>query len=79
MDEAEAEILVELESSDLCIGDAVGISLEPEMQSLKKYQQMRIKYSEKEESVYLIILKCFSNTKVIFVHISEEGRPKRKL
>lgn len=25
------------------------------------------------------MLKCFSNTKVIFVHISEEGRPKRKL
>lgn len=36
MDEAEAEILAELESSDLCIGDVVGISLEPEMQSLKK-------------------------------------------
>lgn len=39
MDEAEAEILVDLESSDLCTGDAVGISLEPEMKSLKKYQQ----------------------------------------
>lgn len=39
MAESEAEILVELESSDLCIGDAVGISLEPEMQSLKKNQE----------------------------------------
>lgn len=36
MAESEAEILVELEPNDLCIGDAVGISLEPEMQSLKK-------------------------------------------
>lgn len=38
MAESEAEIPVELESSDLCSGDAVGISLEPEMQSLKKHQ-----------------------------------------
>lgn len=36
MAESKAEILVELESSDVCIGDAVGTSLEPEMQSLKK-------------------------------------------
>lgn len=36
MDKPGAEILGELESSDLYIGDAVGISLEPEMQSLKK-------------------------------------------
>lgn len=39
MAESEAEILVELEPNDLCIGDAVGISLEPEMQSLKKKQE----------------------------------------
>lgn len=38
MAEPEAETPVELESSDLCIGDAVGISLEPKMQSLKKNQ-----------------------------------------
>lgn len=36
MAESEAEILVELDSGDVCIGDAVGISLVPEMQSLKK-------------------------------------------
>lgn len=36
MDKPGTEILGEPESSDLCIGDAVGISLEPEMQSLKK-------------------------------------------
>jgi len=47
-----AEILVELESNELCIGDAVGISLEPEMQSLKNINKMRIKYSKKEESAY---------------------------
>lgn len=39
MAESEAEILLELECSDVCIGDTVGISLEPEMQSLKKYQE----------------------------------------
>lgn len=39
MAEPKAEILVELESSDVCIGNAVGISLEPEMQSLKKNQE----------------------------------------
>lgn len=39
MDDSEAEILVELKYSGSCIGDAVGISLEPEIQSLKKYEQ----------------------------------------
>lgn len=39
MDESEAEIIVETKSSDLCTGGAVGINLEPEMQSLKKYQR----------------------------------------
>lgn len=39
MDESEAEIIAETKSSDLCTGGAVGINLEPEMQSLKKYQQ----------------------------------------
>lgn len=50
------------------------------MQSLKKkIKKMRIKHSKKGESVYLIILTCFSNTKVIFVCVSERVRPKQKL
>lgn len=53
MAESEAEILVEPESSDVCIGDTVGISLEPEMQSLEHISRKSELNIQRNEKVHI--------------------------